>query len=172
MADFTDSFAADVDNEADAENPAVPLPEIPIEPLPAVTAHAKEEVEVIPPGIDPVLLYIWQEKRRREKERDEEDPKTKFAPPKTTRYRSLSATYAAYVGSVGMMVAIVFGILNGYDRHSIVDQACFSLLIFTIVGYVFGWIADFCVRESVIAILREILERSDQAQNESESPSI
>lgn len=120
-------------------------------------------VEEIPRGIDPVLLYVWHERRRRLEEADAAANEPPPLPPRLRPHRRLSTVYAAYLGVIGMLTAILFGFLRGTEMREVIDTAAMSLFVFTLVGYLLGWIAEFCVRESVVFMLREVVRRGDEA---------
>ncbi|MGL4942391.1 MAG: hypothetical protein ACRC46_04285 [Thermoguttaceae bacterium] len=131
-------------------------------------ASSVPAIEATPRGIDPVLLYVWRERRKRLEEAEAAE-QARELPPQIRQHHKLSITYAAYLGVVGMIAAIIFGLLGEVEPREIIDTATTSLFAFAAIGYVFGWIAEFCVRESVIFMLREVVRRGDEAlANQSE----
>ena len=114
----------------------------------------------IPANIDPRLLSLWIE---RERDRWEQKHQ-KSLPRKRDRYRSLGAPFAAFIGIVAMCLTILLGLVQGMERPDILINACQAFLVYNIVGFVAGLIAEYCVAESVETLLREIIRRSYETE--------
>jgi hypothetical protein len=111
----------------------------------------------IPPDIDPKLLNLWLEREREEFEKEE---KQKHTLERVERGRNLCVLFAAFIGITVMCFAIVLGFIQQKDPTEILVGTCKVFLIYSIIGFVIGWVADTCVRESVEVLLREILRRN------------
>ncbi|MDR3111429.1 MAG: hypothetical protein LBU65_17295 [Planctomycetaceae bacterium] len=134
------------------------------------TGKPKQNVEVVfdqllgtfqlPHNIDPLLFDTWysNEVRALEAEEDEENPL-----PETPTARGLGRIFAVHVGVVAMITTICIGLLNGTPNSDILNNVCWSLIVFTILGYLAGIVADYAVKESVETIIREVVQRSDDA---------
>ena len=110
----------------------------------------------IPRNIDPTVLNLWLERER--KVFDERAGKT-TACPKVGM--SLARVGMAYIGIIGMLAAILLGFLRGDAAELILLSTAKSLVFYGVIGYVAGLIAEHCIRESTLALAREVVERSD-----------
>ena len=120
----------------------------------------------IPPNIDPRLLALWIERERKEWEAKPPTP----PPGKRGRFRSLGALFAAFLGIVAMCLTILLGLVRGTERPEILTNACQTFLIYTVIGYATGLIAEYCVAESVETLLREIIRRGHEAEKVNAPP--
>ncbi|MDR1963776.1 MAG: hypothetical protein LBQ50_08350 [Planctomycetaceae bacterium] len=120
--------------------------------------RAQLESLEIPPNIDPKLLALWLEREHRLIENQENPPKPK---PKKQN-RQLSRFFAAYIGIVVFCLTIVLGFVQQKETSEILNNACLSFLIYTIIGFFAGWVAEYCVNDSVETLLREIVRRSNE----------
>jgi hypothetical protein len=112
----------------------------------------------IPSGIDPKLLELYLEREREEIEKSESLSK----PKDKSRSRSLSILFAAYIGIVVMCFSIILGFLQEKEPAEILANTCRNFLIYSAAGFIFGWVAEYCVSESVETLLREIIRRSSE----------
>jgi len=115
----------------------------------------------IPPSIDPRLLALWIEREREEWEGKQKPPQQLR---KRGRSRSLGAPFAAFLGIVAMCLTILLGLIQGTGRPEILTNACQTFLVYTVIGYVAGLIAENCIAESVETLLREIIRRGHEAE--------
>lgn len=115
----------------------------------------------IPANIDPKLLALWLQRERAEiaRRQGEKEP-VRIAP---RHGRTLSRLFAAYIGIIVMCFVIVLGLVQGRETGEILTFACQAFLIYTVIGFVVGWIAEYCVTDSVETLLREIVRRGDEA---------
>ena len=113
----------------------------------------------IPPNIDPRLLALWIERERDEWEKKQQTPKIR----KKDKLRGLGASFAAFIGIVAMCLTILLGLVQGAERPEILTSACQAFLIYTIIGYLAGLIAEYCVADSVETLLRDIIRRGHEA---------
>ncbi|MDR2115784.1 MAG: hypothetical protein LBP87_05320 [Planctomycetaceae bacterium] len=121
--------------------------------------QAQLETLEIPPNIDPKLLALWLD-REREAIKNQEKPK----PPKSKyHHRKLSRLFAAYIGIIIFCLAIILGFVQQKETVEILNNACLCFLIYTVIGFFVGWVAEYCVNDSVETLLREIIRRSDEA---------
>ena len=109
----------------------------------------------IPANIDPVLLDAWVEKEKREIYAEEDKQKR---PNKNIR--SLGKVFAVYVGVLAMILSILLGLMQGLAAQDILDTACRILIFFGILGFFSGLVAEYIVRESVVTVVREVVDRS------------
>lgn len=114
----------------------------------------------IPPNIDPTILQVWIERERKVFEQKTEG-KSLAAKNGVTLPRVL----AAYIGVVSLLVVVLLGILRGQSADYVLIAACKTLLLYICVGYLAGHIAEYCVRESAIALAREVVRNSDFADS-------
>ena len=151
--------------------PPVEPSQEPAEERPVKPSSAQPRVEVmfdqllgtvqVPTNIDPALFDTWYNNEirsiRGEIENENEIAK-EVKPP-----RGLGRVMAAYIGVMAMLVAILMGLLRGTSAPAILDTACWTLIGFTVIGYLAGLIAEHTVRESVETAVREVVRRSDEA---------
>ena len=111
----------------------------------------------IPENIDPILLEAWL---RREKKaflhKHHLETESCLQPPKT----SLPFTYAGYLSVLTMMVIILLGLLNGTEPSQILQHVFLIMIFFFGIGFLFGWIIDNSIHESVRAMVLEVVHRS------------
>jgi hypothetical protein len=114
----------------------------------------------IPPNIDPRLLALWIERERDEWEKNHRSPRMR----KTGKTRSLGVLFAAFVGIMAMCLTILLGIVRETETQEILITASEVFLAYTLLGFVLGLIAEYCVAESVETLLRDIIRRSHEAE--------
>ena len=120
----------------------------------------------IPPNIDPMLLALWMQREQKAIERKKQ--KT-VKPPK--RYgHGLNRLFAAYIGIAVMCISVLLGMLQGLEPEAILKTACIVFLVYTVVGAFVGVVAERCVSDSVETLLRDIVNRTRQAEHEVVSP--
>jgi len=107
--------------------------------------------------IDPLILRFLQKKYEKQNKK-EEIP--------AVQGRQMGAYYAALLGVGAMLLVILLGILRGTDVDLILVTSSRTLLVFSVIGFIAGKIAEMCVRESAKSMIREMLRRSGQMQNE------
>lgn len=110
----------------------------------------------IPDKIDPALLNLWIER-----ERAVFDEKEGKAIPKPHLGLSMSHVMATYLGVVAMLVTVLLGLLRGDEIDAVLTSSCNTIIFFSGVGFLAGLIAEHCVRESAIALARDVVERSN-----------
>lgn len=76
----------------------------------------------------------------------------------------MERTYAAYLGLVAFVAAIVDGWLHGSSISSMLWHAWFSLLAFVIVGFLAGLIAGWMVDEAIRGRVAAEMAAREQAQ--------
>lgn len=125
-------------------------------------ASLREQFEAleIPPNIDPRLLALWLQREQEELERQS---RTKKPKQDRTRHGRLDRLFAAFIGVAVMCLVIVLGLVQGHEPQTILRHACLAFLAYTILGFVAGCIAEYCVSDSVETLLREIVKRSEAA---------
>ena len=111
----------------------------------------------IPKNIDPRLLELWLYREREELGSQDESVRK----PIKAQGRRLTWLFAAYIGIVVMCLVIVLGLIQGKETNDILLFACQAFLLYTIIGFGVGWIAEYCVTDSVETLLREIVRRSN-----------
>ena len=57
--------------------------------------------------------------------------------------------YAGILGPLGFLITLARGLMHGGGTDSVLLSAWLTLLAFSVVGYVAGWIAERVVAESV-----------------------
>lgn len=112
----------------------------------------------IPSNIDPELFDAWYNKEIRELSPDPVPDRGL-----STSGRPLPLLFAAYVGTLALLVAIVTGLLRDLVPDDILDGAIKSLFLFGGIGYLAGLIMERLLRESTEHIVREVVRRSDEA---------
>ncbi|MCL2348811.1 MAG: hypothetical protein FWC50_11210 [Planctomycetaceae bacterium] len=113
--------------------------------------------------IDPLLLDLFREKTQKEKSERHGN-----AVP-VAKERSLGVCYSAYMGITAMVLSIFLGTLKGDDQETILSHACLWLLVYIVIGFVAGKIAEFCVQESAKSLLQETLSRVESYQQAEEN---
>ena len=106
---------------------------------------------------DPLILRFLQKKYEKQNKK-EEIP--------AVQGRQMGAYYAALLGVGAMLLVILLGILRGTDVDLILVTSSRTLLVFSVIGFIAGKIAEMCVRESAKSMIRDMLRRSGQMQNE------
>jgi len=113
----------------------------------------------IPSNIDPRLLALWMQREQDEIERK----KRKYLKPPEKVGRSLDRLFAAYVGIAVMCLSVVLGLIQGQEPTAILRMTCIVFLVYTVIGFFVGTIAERCVNDSVETLLRDIVKRSREA---------
>lgn len=106
--------------------------------------------------IDPMMLRLLQKKY-------EDHSAADLTPPPRTR--RLGPLYAAFLGVGAMVLVILLGVVRGIDVDEILANGSRTLLLFCLVGFIAGKIAEMCVNESAKLMLHEMLRRTDQMHN-------
>ena len=124
-------------------------------------ASFQEQFEAldIPPNIDPHLLALWMQREQEEIERRQR----KDVKPPTKNGRRLERLFATYIGITVMCLSVVLGLIKGFDPTVILQTTCIAFLVYTVIGFFVGIIAERCVEDSVESLLREIVKRSRNA---------
>lgn len=122
----------------------------------AASLQAQFEALEIPPNIDPYLLALWM--RREQDEIDRK--KRKYIKPPQKHGRNLNRLFAAYIGIACMCLAVILGLIQNQETTTILKTTCIAFLIYTIIGFFVGMIAEHCVSDSVETLLRDIVNRS------------
>ena len=79
--------------------------------------------------------------------------------------RRLSVLYATFIGVSAMILVILMGVIRCTDVDIILVTSCRTLLVFSVIGFITGMIAEMCVRESAKSMVREMLQRTDTREN-------
>ena len=106
--------------------------------------------------IDPLVLRLLQKKYLLPTVPKEEPP---------VKQRRLSVLYAAFIGVGAMVMVIILGVIRSTDVDIILVNCCRSLIVFCVIGFIAGKIAEMCVRDSAKSMLREMLQRTDDTRN-------
>ena len=124
-------------------------------------ASFQEQFEAldIPSNIDPHLLALWIQREQEEIERRQR----KEIKPPAKNGRRLERLFAAYIGIAVMCLSVVLGLIQGFDPTVILQTTCIVFLVYTVIGFFVGMIAERCVEDSVESLLREIVKRSRDA---------
>ncbi len=104
--------------------------------------------------IDPLMLRLLQKKYEAVR-RGESEPAIK--------QRKLGALYAAFIGVGAMVMVMLLGVIRGTDVDQILLNSCRSLLVFCIIGFIAGKIAEMCVHQSAKSMIYEMLRRSENS---------
>ena len=70
----------------------------------------------------------------------------------------MARTYAGILGPLAMLTITTSGLIHGRTSESVAWTAWVALIVFTAVGYVLGWIANWTVEESVHAAISARLD--------------
>ncbi|MDR0703538.1 MAG: hypothetical protein LBF88_00965 [Planctomycetaceae bacterium] len=127
--------------------------------------QAQLESLEIPSNIDPKLLALWLEREREAIEHQEKSKKLKSKSKSKYQHRALNRLFAAYIGIIVFCLAIILGFVQQKETIEILNTACLSFLVYTVIGFFVGCVAEYCVNDSVETLLREIIRRSDEAAN-------
>ena len=119
----------------------------------------------IPSNIDPHLLALWTQREQEEIERRQR----KYIEPPTKNGRKLERLFAAYIGIAVMCLSVVLGLIQGFEPTAILQTTCIVFLVYTVIGFFVGIIAERCVDDSVESLLREIVKRSRDAGTQSQN---
>ena len=119
----------------------------------------------IPSNIDPRLLALWTQREQEEIERRQR----KHIKPPTKNGRGLERLFAAYIGIAVMCLSVVLGLIQGFEPTAILQTTCIVFLVYTVIGFFVGIIAERCVDDSVESLLREIVKRSRDAGTQSQN---
>ena len=106
--------------------------------------------------IDPLIFRLLQKKY-------ENSPNTTVESP--VKKRQLGAMYAVYIGIGAMIITILLGAIRGNEADAILIACCCNLLVFSVIGFIAGKIAEVCVRESVKSMIGEMLQRTAEQRN-------
>jgi len=129
----------------------------------AASLQAQFEALVIPPNIDPRLLELWIQREQDEIERK----RRKYVPPSKKWGRSLDRLFAAYIGIAVMCLSVIVGLIQCQEPTAILQTTCIVFLVYAIIGFFVGFIAERCVKDSVETLLRDIVKRSREAREQS-----
>ncbi|MCL2005162.1 MAG: hypothetical protein FWG73_03260 [Planctomycetaceae bacterium] len=131
------------------------------QPVDVSGLQAEFEALYIPKDIDPTLLALWIEREQhmiKLKEQRGQPP-----PPPKTFGRSLSRLFPAYIGIAVMCFSIILGVLQGKEPTLVLQIACIAFLVYTVIGFFVGIVAEYCVTESVETLLRDVVKRSRES---------
>jgi hypothetical protein len=94
-------------------------------------------------------------------------PGTSFAPKQEShvKRRGLGVLYAAFLGVSAMLIVILLGLIRCTDVDIVLINGSRTLLVYGIIGFIAGKIAEFCIREASKSMIREMLQRTDARQN-------
>ncbi|MCL2117911.1 MAG: hypothetical protein FWH27_05730 [Planctomycetaceae bacterium] len=106
--------------------------------------------------IDPLILRLLQKK-------NDKSALIRKEPP--VKQRRLSVLYAAFIGVSAMILVMIVGVVRCTDVDMILANSCRTLMVFCVIGFITGMIAEMCVRESAKSMIREMLQRTDNTQN-------
>lgn len=76
----------------------------------------------------------------------------------------MARTYAGILGPLAFLTSLALGVLHAEETDSVLFAAWVSLLVFSVVGCVIGWIAGRTVEESVQAIISAELESKEAVE--------
>jgi hypothetical protein len=130
----------------------------------AVAFQTQFEALEIPHNIDPHLLALWMQREQEEIERKQR----KYVKPPAQSGRNLNRLFPAYIGITVMCLSIILGLVQRLETTAILQMACIAFLIYTIIGFFVGIIAERCVNNSVETLLRDIVKRSRESGQNSE----
>jgi len=88
------------------------------------------------------------------------------------KQRKLGILYAAFLGVGAMIMVILSGVLRCVDVDIILVNGSRTLLVYCILGFIAGKIAEMCVRESAKSMIRKMLQRADQLPNASANDAV
>ena len=108
--------------------------------------------------IDPLMLRLLQKKSSQSATVPQEEHFVK--------QRQLGGLYAIFVGVSAMLMVLLLGMIRGIEVDTVLVTSCRTLLMFGVIGFLAGKIAEMCVRDSAKSMIREMLQRADTAQNE------
>ena len=129
----------------------------------AAAFQAEFEALAIPPNIDPRLLALWIQ---REQDKIEHARREKEQPPPKPCGRKLTRLFPAYIGIGIMCLSMILGLIQGQEPDAVLKTASIAFLVYAIVGFFIGMIAERCVNDSVETMLRDVVSRSRQPEQE------
>ena len=106
--------------------------------------------------IDPLILRHLQKKH---------DQAAVPQKDQIVKQRKLGILYAAFLGVGAMMMVILLGGIRCTDVDMILANSTRALLVYGIIGFIAGKIAEMCLNESAKSMIRKMLQRTDQRQN-------
>lgn len=106
----------------------------------------------VPPGVPANLLEAWIDKEKK-KLYAEKAKEERLGHP-----RSLGKVFATYIGVLAMILAVTLGLFQEQSTAEILDTACRSLIVYGIIGFFAGLIAEHVLRESVETVVREVVK--------------
>ena len=130
--------------------------------------QAQFEALHIPDNIDPRLLALWIDREKEKIERSQH--KEVLSPPPLQYGYRLARLFPSYIGIAVMCLAVVLGLVQCQEPTAILQTACVVFLVYTVIGFFVGMVAERCVRDSVEALLRDIVSRSREAGKNAETP--
>lgn len=102
--------------------------------------------------IDPLILRLLQKQSDKPAARQVSHP---------VKQRRLCVLYAAVIGVSAMILVILLGVIRSTDVNLLLTNGCRSLLVFSVIGFIAGLIAEMCVRDAAKSMIREMLQRTD-----------
>ncbi len=76
----------------------------------------------------------------------------------------MARQYAGILGLLALLVSLLRGIVAGGASEATLWTAWLSLLVFTVLGAVIGWLAERIVRESVSGLILSGMQDKEPAQ--------
>lgn len=76
--------------------------------------------------------------------------------------------YGGILGILAFLTTIGRGVIHGSDPQSILWSGWLSLILFSIVGLIIGWIAGTIIEESTIAKLVAEMAAQDEEETENQ----
>lgn len=77
----------------------------------------------------------------------------------------MARTFAGFFGSLAMLVALARGVLQGGSADSTLLAAWCCLLVFSVLGYLIGWIAGSTIEQSVSSMVAAELSKQETKEN-------
>ena len=106
--------------------------------------------------IDPLILQHLQ-KKNKHPAASHDDP--------IGKQRKLGVLYAACLGISAMIIVIVLGIIRCSDVDTVLVNSSRTILVYCVIGFFAGKIAEMCINESAKSMIRKMLQRIDLKQN-------
>ena len=82
----------------------------------------------------------------------------------------MGPTYAGFLGSLAMLTRLAHGVIHASPAEAVLLEACLALVVFAVVGYVVGHIAEHALGESVRTMVEAEVTENRSTDNPELTP--